>query len=62
MFGPSVSAKYVNGYMKKDGTYVAPHFRTDYSTNTYKPYKEKQYNKYKPYNPTRKKKNNNYKY
>ena len=49
---PSAFAGYVRGYYRKDGTYVEPHYRSDYPRNTYsKIYKNYPYNPYKKKNP-----------
>ena len=35
---PALSADYVRGYTKSNGTYVAPHYRSDANTNRYDNY------------------------
>jgi len=38
---PAVADEYVNGYFRKDGTYVAPHYRTDPNNNAFDNYSTK---------------------
>jgi hypothetical protein len=35
---PALAGDYVNGYTRKDGTYVAPHFRSSPDSNRYNNY------------------------